>query len=156
MNKFLMTLCLMFLTTPSFAQTAPKPENVARLTEFMSKSAGPYRKIADGIWETSYKGKNLSRVLVRIATAGDGVYFIVSLFARDTLTLDQDFLLKIAEFNANYDYVKLALEKATLDVRVDVYGAHLLDLAAFNALENQTALAADAAYALMKAPVPKP
>jgi hypothetical protein len=37
---------------------------------------------------------------------------------------------------------------------VDVYGAHLLDLAAFNALENQTALAADGAYALMKAPVP--
>lgn len=156
MNKFLMVLCLMFLTTPTFAQTPPKPENVARLTEFISKSSGPYRKIADGIWETSYKGKNLTRVLVRIATAGDGVFFIVSLFPRDTLTLNQDLLLKIAEFNANYDYVKLALEKATLDVRVDVYGAHLLDLAAFNALENQTALAADAAYALMKAPVPKP
>jgi len=153
MNKFLMALCLMFLTTPSFAQTPPKPENVARLTELISKSSGPYRKIADGIWETSYKGKNLSRVLVRIATAGDGVFFIVSLFARDTLTLNQDLLLKIAEFNANYDYVKLALEKGTLDVRVDVY-AHLLDLAAFNALENQTALAADAAYALMRASVP--
>jgi hypothetical protein len=153
MNKFLMVLCLMFLTTPTFAQTPPKPENVARLTEFISKSSGPYRKIADGIWETSYKGKNLTRVLVRIATAGDGVFFIVSLFPRDTLTLNQDLLLKIAEFNANYDYVKLALEQATLDVRVDIY-AHLLDLAAFTALENQTALAADAAYALMKTPVP--
>jgi hypothetical protein len=152
MKKFLMVLC-MLVATPTFAQTPPKPENVTRLTELISKSAGPYRKIADGIWETSYKGKNLSRVLVRIATAGDGVFFIVSLFARDTLTLNQDLLLRIAEFNANYDYVKLALEKGTLDVRVDVY-ANLLDLATFNALENQTALAADAAYALMKSPVP--
>ncbi len=151
MKTFLMALCVLFVATPNSAQTPPKPENVARLTEFISKSAGPYRKIADGIWETSYKGKNLSRVLVRIATAGDGVFFIVSLFPRDTLTLNQDLLLQIAEFNASYDYVKLALEKATLDVRVDVY-AHLLDLATFNALENQTALAADAAYGLIKTP----
>lgn len=151
MKKFLMALCMLSVAAPVFAQTLPKPENVARLTEFISKSAGPYRKIADGIWETSYKGKNLSRVLVRIATAGDGVFFIVSLFPRDTLTLNQDLLLQIAEFNASYDYVKLALEKATLDVRVDVY-AHLLDLATFNALENQTALAADAAYGLIKTP----
>lgn len=154
MQIFLMVLyVLLVVTTPAFAQAPPKPENVTRLAEFISKSAGPYRKIADGIWETSYKGKNLSRVLVRIATAGDGVFFIVSLLPRDTLTLNQDLLLKIAEFNANYDYVKLALEKATLDVRIDVY-AHLLDLATFNSLENQTALAADAAYGLVKTPVP--
>jgi hypothetical protein len=151
MNKLLVVLCLTLVATPSFAQTPPKPENVARLAELISKSAGPYRKISDGIWETTYKGKNLTRVVVRIATAGDGVFFIVSLFPRDTLVLTQDVLLKIAEFNANYDYVKLTLEKATLDVRVDVY-AHLLDLATFNALENQTALAADSAFALMKTP----
>jgi hypothetical protein len=77
----------------------------------------------------------------------------VSLFPRETLALNPDLLLKIAEFNANYDYVKLALEKTSLDVRVDVH-ANLLDLATFNALENQAALAADAAYGLLKVPVP--
>ena len=150
MKKLMMALCMLVVATPALAQTPPKPENVARLTEFMAKSSGPYRKIADGIWETSYKGTNLTRVLVRIATAGDGVFFIVSLFPRDALTLSQDLLVKIAEFNATYDYVKLALEKGTLDVRVDMY-ANLLDLATFNALENQTALAADAAYGLLLA-----
>jgi hypothetical protein len=153
MPRILMVLCVLLFAAPAFAQATPQPENVARVTELIAKSTGPYRKIAEGVWETSYKGKNLTRVLVRIATAGDGVFFIVSLFARDTLTLNQDLLLKIAEFNANYDYVKLALEKTTLDVRVDVY-ARLLDLAAFTALENQTALAADAAYGLIKTPVP--
>jgi hypothetical protein len=153
MYRLLMVLCLTSVATTTLAQTPAKPENVARLTELISKSAGPYRKISDGIWETSYKGKNLPRVLVRIATAGDGVFFIVSLFPRDALVLNQDLLLKIAEFNANYDYVKLALEKTTLDVRVDVY-ASLLDLATFTSLENLTALAADSAYGLLKAPVP--
>jgi hypothetical protein len=153
MHKLLMVLCVTSVATTTLAQTPPKPENVARLTELISKSAGPYRKISDGIWETSYKGKNMSRVLVRIATAGDGVFFMVSLFPRETLALNPDLLLKIAEFNANYDYVKLALEKTSLDVRVDVL-ANLLDLATFNALENQAALAADAAYGLLKVPVP--
>ena len=150
MYKLLMVLCLLSVAPPTLAQTPPKPDNVAKLTELISKSAGPYRKIAEGVWETSYKGKNLPRVLVRIATAGDGVFFIVSLFPRETLVLNQDLLLKIAEFNAN-DYVKLVLEKTTLDVRVDAH-ANLLDLATFNALENLTALAADSAYALVKSP----
>lgn len=151
MKKLSVVVCLLLVATRTLAQAPPRPENVARLSELISKSAGPYRKIAEGVWETSYKGKNLSRVLVRIATAGDGVFFIVSLFPRDTLVLNQDLLLKIAEFNANYDYVKLVLEKTTLDVRVDVY-ANLLDPASFSALENLTALAADSAYAVVKTP----
>jgi hypothetical protein len=148
MKTITLVLCMLLVATPGSSQTPPKPENVARLTELISKSAGPYRKIAEGVWETSYKGKNLPRVLVRIATAGDGVFFIVSLFPRDTLALNQELLLKIAEFNAN-DHVKLVLEKTTLDVRVDAH-ANLLDLATFNTLENLTALAADSAYALIK------
>lgn len=150
MKKSLMALCVILLATPAFAQSTQKPENIARLGELISKSAGPYRKIAEGVWETSYKGKHMTRVLVRIATAGDGVFFIVSLSPRDTLVLSQDLLLKMAEFNASYDYVKLALEKTTLDVRLDVF-ANVLDLPTFNALENLTALAADSAYGLVLA-----
>ena len=153
MLKILATLGVILTAAPASAQTPPKPEHVARLTEFIAKSPGPYRKVADGIWETSYKGKNMSRVLVRIATSGDGVFFIVTLFPRNTLTLDEALLLKLAEFNATYDYVKLALEKASLDLRIDVY-ASLLDLPTFTSLENQAALAADAAYALIKTPAP--
>ncbi len=150
MQKILMVLCVWLMAMPAFAQATQKPENVARLAELVSKSTGPYKKIAEGVWETSYKGKNMSRIIVRIATSGDGVFFIVSLFPRDKLVLDQDLLLKISEFNASYDYVKLVLEKASLDVRLDIY-ANLLDLAGFNALESLTALAADAAYGLLKA-----
>jgi hypothetical protein len=148
MRTILIIIGVLLIATPAFAQATQTPENVARLAELVSKSAGPYKKIAEGVWETSYKGKNMSRILVRIATSGDGMFFIVSLFPRDKLVLDQDLLLKIAEFNANYDYVKLVLEKTSLDVRLDIY-ANLLDLAAFNALESLTALAADAAYGLL-------
>lgn len=126
-----------------------KPDPVQRIAELIAKSAGPYKQIALGVWETTYKGKNLAVIRVRIAAAQDGVFFIVPLFARDKLALSQAFLLRIAEFNAEYDYVKLALDKTSLNLRLDSY-APLMDAAAFSALEGQTALAADEAYALIR------
>ncbi len=133
---------------PAPASTA-KPDSVLRVAELIAKSAGPYKQIAPGIWETTYKGKTLPVIRVRIAAAQDGVFFIAPLFPRDKLALSQAFLLRIAEFNAEYDYVKLALDKTSLIIRLDTH-AGLLDAATFSALEGQTALAADEAYALIR------
>jgi len=126
-----------------------KPDPVQRVADLIAKSAGPYKQIALGVWETTYKGKNLAVIRVRIAAAQDGVFFIVPLFPRDKLALSQAFLLRIAEFNAEYDFVKLGLDKTSLNLRLDSY-APLMDAAAFSALEGQTALAADEAYALIR------
>src|SRR5687767_13025058 len=128
---------------------ADKQDSIQRVAELIAKSAGPYKQIAPGIWETTYKGKNLPVIRVRIAAAQDGVFFIAPLFPRDKLALSQAFLLRIAEFNAEYDYVKLALDKTALNLRLDTH-ATLLDVATFSALEGQTALAADEAYALIR------
>jgi len=91
--------------------SAIKADAIQRVAELIAKSSGPYKQIAPGIWETTYQGKNLPVIRVRIAAAEDGVFFIVPLFARDKLALSQAFLLRVAEFNAEYDYVKLALDK---------------------------------------------
>ena len=133
--------------------TPVKPDTIQRIAELISKSAGPYKEIAPGIWETTYKGKNLPVIRVRIAAAEDGVFFIVPLFSRDKLALSQAFLLRIAEFNAEYDYVKLALDKTSLNLRLDAH-APLMDAAAFSSLEGQTALAADHAYAIVRNMLP--
>ncbi len=130
-----------------------KPDAIQRVAELIAKSTGPYKEIALGIWETTYQGKNLTVIRVRIAAAEDGVFFIVPLFARDKLALSQAFLLRIAEFNAEYDYVKLALDKTSLNLRLDSY-ASLLDVAAFSTLEGQAALAADQAYAFVRNMLP--
>ncbi len=133
---------------PADAQTAA-PDPVQRVADLIAKSTGTYKPIALGVWETTYKGKNLPVIRVRIAAAENGVFFIVPLFPRDKLALSQAFLLRVAEFNAEYDFVKLALDKVSLNLRLDAY-APLLDLAAFSALEGQTALAADEAYVLVR------
>jgi hypothetical protein len=140
-------------STVGGAATPNKPDPVQRVAELIAKSAGPYKQIALGIWETTYKGKNLPVIRVRIAAAEDGVFFIVPLFPRDKLALSQAFLLRIAEFNAEYDYVKLALDKTSLNIRLDTHAA-LLDAATFSALEGQTALAADEAYVLIRNMLP--
>ena len=156
MRRMLVLVGVLLATTPAWAQApapAPaasvKPDQVQRIAELIAKSAGPYKQIALGIWETTYKGKNLPVIRVRIAAAEDGVFFIVPLFTRDKLALSQAFLLRIAEFNAEYDYVKLALDKTSLNLRLDSY-APLMDAAAFSSLEGQTALAADEAYSLVR------
>ena len=166
MRRVLVLVGVLVAATPVWAQTpapAPstverpassdKPDPVQRVADLIAKSAGPYKQIALGIWETTYKGKNLPVIRVRIAAAQDGVFFIVPLFPRDKLALSQAFLLRIAEFNAEYDYVKLALDKTSLNLRLDSY-APLMDVAAFSSLEGQTALAADEAYALVRNMLP--
>ena len=126
-----------------------KADPIQHVAELIAKSTGTYKQIALGVWETIYKGKNMPVIRVRIAAAQDGVFFIVPLFPRDKLALSQAFLLRIAEFNAEYDFVKLALDKVSLSLRLDAY-APIMDLAAFTALEGQTALAADEAYVLVR------
>ena len=143
--------------SPAPAAAEAKSDTVQRVADLITKSSGPYKQIAIGVWETTYKGKNLPVIRVRIAAAQDGVFFIVPLFTRDKLALSQAFLLRIAEFNAEYDFVKLALDKTSLNLRLDSY-APLIDAAAFSSLEGQTALAADEAYGFIRnmLPVPTP
>ena len=126
-----------------------KPDPVQRVAELIAKSAGPYKQIALGVWETTYKGKNLAVIRVRIAAAQDGVFFIVPLFPRDKLALSQAFLLRIAEFNAEYDLreARARQDVAQLPAR---YVRAAAGCRAFSALEGQTALAADEAYALIR------
>jgi hypothetical protein len=168
MRRMLVLVGVLLAVTPAWAQTpvpvpgkvagpAPpssdKPDTVQRVADLIAKSAGPYKQIVPGVWETTYKGKNLAVIRVRVAAAQDGVFFIVALFPRDKLALGQAFLLRIAEFNAEYDYVKLGLDKTSLIIRLDTH-AGLLDAATFSALEGQTALAADEAYALVRSLLP--
>lgn len=170
MRRLLVVIAVLLALSPAWAQTpapapaipegaapatADKPDHIQRVADLIAKSAGPYRPIAPGVWETTYKGKNLPVIRVRIAAAQDGVFFIVPLFPRDKLALSQAFLLRIAEFNAEYDYVKLGLDKTSLNIRLDMH-AGLLDLATFSALEGQTALAADEAYVLIRNMLPPP
>ena len=166
-GRWLPVVALLVIAAPGRAQTpAPaagsvqlkpdttdKPDPVQRVAELIAKSTGTYKQIALGIWETTYKGKNLPVIRVRIAAAENGVFFIVPLFPRDKLALSQAFLLRIAEFNAEYDYVKLGLDKTSLNLRLDSY-APLMDAAAFSSLEGQTALAADEAYAIVRNMLP--
>lgn len=150
MRRMLVLIGVLLSTTVSSAQTF---DPVQRVADLIAQSSGPYKQVALGIWETTYKGKNVPVIRVRIAAAQDGVFFMVPLLPRDKLALSQAFLLRIAEFNAEYDYVKLALDKTSLTLRLDTHAARL-DAATFSALEGQTALAADEAYALVRALLP--
>ena len=164
-RMFALSNVLLLMTSSALAQApapapaAPenasqvKPDTIQRIAGLIAKSSGPYKEIALGIWETTYKGKNLPVIRVRVAAAEDGVFFIVPLFPRDKLALSQAFLLRIAEFNAEYDYVKLALDKTSLNLRLDSY-APLMDAAAFSNLEGQAALAADQAYVIVRNMLP--
>src|SRR5262245_60306812 len=97
-------------------QSNSKEQSQRRLAELIGKVAGTYTRIADGAWQTSYKGKNMPIITVRIVTAEGGVFFFADLFDRKSLPLSRNLLLKIAELNVDYDYAKLALSENSLHV----------------------------------------
>lgn len=121
-----------------------------RLADLVAKGVGPYTKLAEGVWTTSYRGKNIGgNISIRIAAAEGGIFFFVDLFDRKSITLSRNLLLKIAELNSNFDYGKIALTDAALQVRLDVR-AKLVDADEFKMLEQQAANMADEAYGIIK------
>ena len=69
--------------------------------------------MSDNSWQTTYAGRNIHAITVRIAAADGGVFLFVDLIERDKLTLSQNLLQKMAELNSQFDYVKLGLSKNT-------------------------------------------
>ena len=59
-----------------------KEQSHKRFAELIASADGTYTRIADGVWQTAYKGKNMPIINVRIATAEGGVLFFVDLFER--------------------------------------------------------------------------
>jgi hypothetical protein len=134
---------------PSGQQTAAPTADHKRLGEIIAKVEGPYTKVADGVWTTPYRGKVLQSITVRVAAAQGGIFFFVDLFERKSITLSRALLVKIAELNSQFDYVKIALSDDALLLRLDVR-AKLMDPEEFKAMESQAASAADEAYAIIK------
>lgn len=134
-------------STPKPPLTTPDQEQ--RLAALLAKADGPYTKVATGVWTTAYRGKQMSSITVRVAAAQDGVFFFVHLFDRKSTTFSRNALLKIAEFNSDFDYGKLALSDSALEIRIDVR-AKLLDLSELKFYESQAAAMADEAYGLIR------
>lgn len=120
-----------------------------RMAKLVAQGQGPYTKLSESGWSTQYKGKRLSTITIRIVGAGGGVFFFVDLFDRKTITVSRNLLLKIAELNSTFDYVKIALDEDSLQLRADMPG-RLMDGEEFKRMEAQVAAAADEAYGILK------
>jgi hypothetical protein len=129
------------------------PSSGERLTQLIARAEGTYIRLSANSWQTSYSGRNIHTIDVRIATADGGVFLFIDLADRSKLTLTEDLLQKVAELNAQFDYVKLGLSKTTLQLRLDTR-EQLLDLEEFKMLEKQAATAADEAYGALKTYLP--
>lgn len=146
--------CAMACGTASAQTAQPKTTAVsaadATLAAVFAKKADTDWKInANGAWETSYKGKALSLIAVRVIAIDDVAAFFVNLFDRDKLTLSRNLLLKTLEMNSDYDFVKLALNADSLYMRIDVRLSTLTP-EEIDALAGQAAQAADSAYTAIK------
>ena len=128
---------------PAPAQVSPK--NSADLVVLLEKSGHKYSKVDDGVWEIMYEGKNMKSIPVRVTMAENILVTLAKLADRKDLTLDPVLLVKLLELNNDFDYVKLALTKSMLYVRMDS-PLRLLDAAELNHVLEQVSAAADEAY----------
>jgi hypothetical protein len=92
-----------------------------------------------------YEGKNMKSIPVRVTMAENILVTLAKLADRKDLTLDPVLLVKLLELNNDFDYVKLALTKSMLYVRMDS-PLRLLDAAELNHVLEQVSAAADEAY----------
>lgn len=75
-------------------------------------------------WSTSYRGKNMPKIDVRIMGLRpkgfpEMVVFVVNLSDRSGVPLSRNLLVKLLEMNADYDYAKVTLSDSGLAVRID-------------------------------------
>jgi hypothetical protein len=120
------------------AQVSPK--NSADLVVLLEKSGHKYSKVDDGVWEIMYEGKNMKSIPVRVTMAENILVTLAKLADRKDLTLDPVLLVKLLELNNDFDYVKLALTKSMLYVRMDS-PLRLLDAAELNHVLEQVSAA---------------
>ena len=127
------------------AQAPSAPKTTSDLLIMLEKSGHKYSKVDDGVWEILYEGKNMKSISVRVTMAENVLVTLAKLVDRSNLKLDPALLTKLLELNNDFDYVKLALTKSMLYVRMDS-PLRLLDGAELNHVLEQVSAAADEAY----------
>jgi hypothetical protein len=146
---YLLVAAVLQQQAPTQSSSSITADDQQRMSKLIALGDGPYTKISASGWSTQYKGKRMATINVRVIGAGGGVFFFVTLFDRKTITLSRNLLLKIAELNSSFDYVKVALEDDSIQIRADVPGK-LLDGPEFKHIEAQVAAAADEAYGILR------
>jgi hypothetical protein len=133
------------------AAHAKEPGEIVLLLE---KSGYKYTKVSDGVWEITFAGKNTGDFPVRLALAGNIILAIAKLADRKELKLEPPFLTKLLECNDQFDFVKLALSKDMLYLRMET-STRLLDSQELKHVLEQVSAATDEIFPQIKAFLPQ-
>jgi hypothetical protein len=140
-------------TIPSAGQTKPDQvkgdPNNTRLLAALEKTGYSYRKASEGIWVVSLTGKNLKEIDVIVQAVEDSVLLQTQVVERKAVVGKEALLVKLLEFNHEYDTAKFALSEEMLYARIDLH-ARLVDADELKHLVNALALMADEAYPQIK------
>jgi len=150
-KRFMTAMAWIFssLAPVCIAQSQNPPKSAADLVVLLEKSGHKYSKVDEGVWEIQYEGKNMKSISVRVTMAENVLVTLAKLVDRKELKLDPALLTKLLELNNDFDYVKLALTKSMLYVRMDS-PLRLLDVVELNHVLEQVSAAADEAYPLIQ------
>jgi hypothetical protein len=141
-------------TPPAQAPASPAAKGSSDIALLLEKSGYKYTKVSDGVWEITFAGKNTGDFPVRLALAGNIILAIAKLADRKDLKLDPEFLVKLLECNDQFDFVKLALSKDMLYIRMET-ATRLLDGQELKHVLEQVSAATDEIYPQIKQYLPQ-
>jgi hypothetical protein len=139
---------------PAQSPAADKGKESSDIVLLLEKSGYKYTKVSDGVWEITFAGKNTGDFPVRLALAGNIVLAIAKLADRKDLHMDPPFLVKLLECNDQFDFVKLALSKDMLYLRMES-STRLLDGQELKHVLEQVSAATDEIYPQIKQFLPQ-
>ncbi|MEO7658203.1 MAG: YbjN domain-containing protein [Pyrinomonadaceae bacterium] len=139
--------CVHIFPQLASAQDKSSPAKLARLLE---ESGNSYTKVADNIWTIAFKGKTLPEFNV-VASTEQGLLFLIAIVAeKKTLKVTPPMLQKLLALNADFDRVKIGIDKEG-----DVFARTDLSVRTVDAQElkeniEQLAAATDETFAAIK------
>ena len=136
------------------APAATPGKDASDIVLLLEKSGYKYTKVSDGVWEITFAGKNTGDFRVRLALAGNIVLAIAKLADRKDVKTDPVFLTKLLECNDQFDFIKIALSKDMLYLRMEAT-TRLLDGQELKHVLEQVSAATDEIYPQIKQFLPQ-
>lgn len=149
-SRLLVIACVLMLGMTAFGQESSS-QRVARV---INETGLSFTKASDSVWTVPYQGKARKDIIVVASVTGDLITLFSVVAEKKDLKPSPEMLQKLLKFNADFDRVKVGIDKdGDVFVRIDL-SIRVLDKDEMTVNADQVAAAADDIFKGLKPHIP--
>lgn len=138
-SRLLVIACVLILGMTAFGQESSS----LRVARVINETGLSFTKAAENVWTVPYQGKARKDIIVVASVTGDLITLFSVVAEKKDLKPSPEMLQKLLKFNADFDRVKVGIDKdGDVFVRIDL-SIRVLDKDEMTVNVDQVAAAAD-------------